>query len=108
MDSLKRVVKNGIIRYYTPNANLNIEPVLDLHYRLVRIIYPSGSITHYKNGAEHREDGPAMIYSNGEYWWKKHGYWTRDGGLPPVIRGDGSVKYWANGKISDSPAEDEP
>ena len=85
---LKRTVdKKGVIRYYNPDIE-------SLHHALVLRISSNGSITHWKNGSEHREDGPAMIFSNGDCWWKINGYWQRYGGLPPIVNADGTVKYW--------------
>lgn len=34
----------------------------------------SSSITHYVNGQLHREDGPAIEYSNGSRLWYLHGH----------------------------------
>ena len=60
---LKRTVdKKGVIRYYNPDIDT-------LHEALVLRISSNGSITHWKNGSEHREDGPAVEYTNGGKEW---------------------------------------
>jgi hypothetical protein len=43
----------------------------------------NGLIKYYdKNGEFHREDGPAVLYSNGDKQWYRHGKLTnRDGSL---------------------------
>ncbi len=37
------------------------------------IIYTNGNQRWYKDGKLHREDGPAVIYPNGEQYWYKDG-----------------------------------
>lgn len=41
-------------------------------------------LTYYKNGKEHREDGPAIEYDNGDYEWYCNGMLHRENG--PAIR----------------------
>lgn len=48
------------------------------------------------NGKLHREDGPAVMYSDGYKAWLIHGESHRIDG-PAVIRKDGSTEYWIHG-----------
>lgn len=41
-------------------------------------------LTYYKNGKQHREDGPAIEYDNGDYEWYINGLLHREDG--PAIR----------------------
>jgi hypothetical protein len=45
----------------------------------------------------HRDDGPAVIHSNGSLLWYKNGRLHREGG-PAVIRRDGSIGWFRNGR----------
>jgi len=50
------------------------------------------------NGKCHREDGPAVIYSDGTQAWYINGKMHREDG-PAVIIGDDGTQYWyLNGK----------
>jgi len=46
-----------------------------------------------KNGQLHREDGPAVIYKNGDKMWCYNGKLHREDG-PSVEWEDGTIKYW--------------
>lgn len=50
-----------------------------------------------KNGAKHRENGPAVIGRDGKEEWFKNGIRHRDNG-PAVINTNGTVEYWVNGE----------
>jgi len=74
----------------------------------------------YKNGVPHREDGPAVIYSNGDEIWFKKGvlhringpaldfasgdkYWFKEGlyhreNGPAIIYENGTKRWYLNGK----------
>lgn len=58
-----------------------------------------------ENGRPHREDGPAIIYKNGEENWYLHGRRHRVGG-PAFTYADGSEKWYVNDKLhrTDGPA----
>lgn len=81
-----------------------------------RFAFPNGSIEFYQNGKRHREDGPAILATEGGelwYWedklhrtdgpavkdadgdlaWYKHGKLHREDG-PALISGDGNRKAW--------------
>ena len=64
------------------------------------IVNKYGIKLYYKDDKLHREDGPAVIYSNGNFsYWidgKKH----REGG-PAVIYSNGILEYWIEGKLVD-------
>ena len=57
------------------------------------------------HGKVHREDGPALIYTNGAERWYRHGKLHRIG-KPAVIYSDGSEEWYLNGKLhrEDGPA----
>ena len=61
----------------------------------------------YKNdkGQYHREDGPAVIDSDGYKAWYKNGQLHREDG-PAIIRPNGSKEWYINGKLhrEDGPA----
>ena len=46
-----------------------------------------------KNGKYHREDGPALEYSNGVRIWYKNNRWHREDG-PACIYSDGKFEYY--------------
>ena len=46
----------------------------------------------YKAGELHRDDGPAIIYANGDPYWYEEGKWHREDG-PTVIYPNGD-HYW--------------
>lgn len=50
----------------------------------------------YLNGLKHREDGPAIEWSNGDKEWYQHGVPYRKNG-PTVERANGNL-YWHNKK----------
>lgn len=58
-----------------------------------------------ENRKLHREDGPAMIQNNSEYWYY-HGERHRDNGPAMIIHNYG-CEYWVHGKKhrEDGPAE---
>lgn len=45
----------------------------------------------------HCEDGPAIIFPNGDMEWWRHGELHRDDG-PAVMRADGACEWWIHGK----------
>jgi len=77
--------------------------------KIVRETY--GNQTHYGYYDEneyfvfHREDGPAVIYSDGEQKWYIHGKYHREDG-PAIFFADGTQEWWFNGKVhrEDGPA----
>ncbi len=62
------------------------------------VIYTDGSQRWYKNGKIHREDGPAKIYSNGAQVWYKNGELHRKDG-PAIFYDDGRKEWWENDKF---------
>jgi hypothetical protein len=44
-------------------------------------------------------DEPALIYSNGDKCWYKHGIKHRECDLPAVTRPNGSAEYYIDGKL---------
>jgi len=49
------------------------------------------------NGNFHKEDGPAVEYSNGDKSWYINGKWHREDG-PAIEWGDGDKSWWINGR----------
>ena len=50
-----------------------------------------------KSGAFHREDGPAVEYSNGtKYWWVNGRLHREDG--PAIEYADGSKRWYVDGE----------
>ena len=60
------------------------------------VIYPSGSVSWYRDGALHRTDGPAVIYSDGDKLWYQNGLLHRTDG-PAIEFYDGSNEWHLNG-----------
>lgn len=58
--------------------------------------FENGSIAYLRDGALHREDGPAHIDSDGGQTWLRHGREHRDSG-PAVVYSDGTSEYWLKG-----------
>ena len=61
-----------------------------------RIDQDNGTKRWYKNGALHREDGPAMEYPDGSKVWIVNGNFHRDDG-PAVEYSNGDKTWWVNG-----------
>jgi hypothetical protein len=63
-------------------------------------------ITWTRNGVAHRNDGPAVIYSDGRQFWYQHGKLHRDGD-PAAIYPDGRQSWYQHGKPhrNDGPAQ---
>jgi len=68
---------------------------------------PYGTIRHYKDGALHNDDGPAIIYQNGDVCWYVNGREHRIDG--PAIDWSGHEEWMINGKHhrEDGPAYEE-
>ncbi len=62
-----------------------------------------------KYNKPHRDDGPAVIYPDGEQFWYRHGWLHRDDG-PAAIEPDGGQSWYRHGKLhrEDGPARIEP
>jgi hypothetical protein len=63
----------------------------------------SGNKYWYLHGKLHREDGPAVIYSDGDQFWYRHGQQHREDG-PAAIYTHGA-KYWCLNGVDMSPEE---
>jgi hypothetical protein len=59
----------------------------------------------FLNGKRHREDGPAVEYTNGHKQWRRNGNLHREDG-PAVEYADGSKRWYLNGNLhrEDGPA----
>ena len=62
-------------------------------------IFPSAMQCWYIEGTEikHREEGPAVIYSNGDKAWYQHGKFHRENG-PAIEFGNFHFEWWYQGK----------
>jgi len=70
------------------------------------IEYLDGSIRYYgNNGVYHREDGPAVEYSDGVKFWYKHGVYHREDG-PAKWYSENHYAWYYEGKLHrlDGPA----
>jgi hypothetical protein len=59
--------------------------------------WSDGSKYWYLNGNRHREDGPAMEFANGDKYWYLDGKCHREDG-PAVEWSNGSKRWFLNGK----------
>lgn len=59
--------------------------------------FRTGACEYFKNGQLHRDDGPAVIYPNGDQYWWKEGKIHRDDG-PATVWSDGTLEWWKEGK----------
>jgi hypothetical protein len=69
------------------------------------IEYTNGNKSWYLNGQLHREDGPAIECTNGDKVWYLNGKLHREGG-PAIEWNNGYKEWWLNGKRhrADGPA----
>jgi hypothetical protein len=72
---------------------------------LIETHYSDGTKVWSKNGAMHREDGPAMEHANGDREWYIKGLHHRADG-PAVERANNSKRWYRYGKLhrDDGPA----
>lgn len=58
-----------------------------------------GNVAYRVNGAPHRTDGPALIYSNGQKEFWRYGVRSRDPKEgPAVVFPNGNGDYWIHGR----------
>ena len=50
------------------------------------------------DGELHRDDGPAVIYANGDKWWLQYSKLHRDDG-PAWEYADGTNRWWLNDNL---------
>jgi hypothetical protein len=60
------------------------------------IEYSNGTKAWYLNDKRHREDGPAVEYANGDKEWYLNGKRHREGG-PAIEYADGGKEWYLNG-----------
>ena len=87
---LRLMKKYNNKKFVTSNISIEIE---------------SDSISIYKNNKLHRDDGPAVIYSDGSKEWYKNGKLHRDNG-PAIMNNNGYIAWYKNNKLhrDDGPA----
>ena len=61
------------------------------------IEYTNGNKSWWLNGQLHRENGPAVEYVNGYKFWYINGQLHREDG-PAIEWADGTKEWWLNGK----------
>jgi hypothetical protein len=64
------------------------------------IEYTDGSKWWYLNGQRHREDGPAIEWDNGTKWWYLNGLCHREDG-PAIEYANGDKRWYFRGKHID-------
>lgn len=62
-----------------------------------RYVDEYGIVSWYKDGEKHREDGPAVEWSDGDREWWLNGKRHREDG-PAIEWTDGTKEWWLNGK----------
>ena len=65
------------------------------------VINKYGSKIYYKDDKLHREDGPAIVYSDGGMEYYINDIRHREDG-PAIIYADGRLEYWINRKFVDA------
>ena len=55
--------------------------------------YSNGEKQWYKNGKLHREDGPAIEYANDDKFWYKNGMMHREDG-PAIVYSSGTIQWY--------------
>jgi hypothetical protein len=87
------------IEYHLPNGDLHREDG-------PAVEYSDGGKQWCINGKLHREDGPAVEWENGARWWYFHGKLHRDGDLPAVVlspfnsfKKDATKFWYSHGKL---------
>ncbi|MCR4330295.1 MAG: hypothetical protein NUV49_00170, partial [Patescibacteria group bacterium] len=72
------------------------------------IEWSDGSQHWYLNGKLHREDGPAIVYSDRTQHWYLNGKLHREDG-PAIVYSDGTQQWYLNGEfLSEHKAQTQP
>ncbi len=85
------------------------DPIYQALYQVAGAIQPCCLIEEVRWQDEHdelhRDDGPAVIRTDGAQLWYQHGKWHRDDG-PAIIEPDGTRAWYQHGKLhrDDGPA----
>ena len=92
------VDSNGTIRWRNENGQLHREDG-------PAVEYTDGTKVWYLNDQLHREDGPAVEYADGTKSWYLNGQRHREGG-PAIEWADGDKSWWLNDQLhrEDGPA----
>ena len=85
----KEIDQDGTIRYYNENNEFHREDG-------PAIEFTNGYKEWYKDGLRHRENGPAIEYADGTKYWYKNGKRHREDG-PAIEWVDGGRRYCYNG-----------
>ncbi len=97
----------GELRIWWKVVILNKYPTRELFLKSITEGRVRGNKYWYRNGKLHRDDEPAIEWSNGAKHWYRNGVFHRDGG-PAAEYADGAKHWYRNGKLhrDDGPAID--
>lgn len=73
-------------------------PLAESFPALTKTIDKDGTVSWYRFGKLHRDDGPAVERKNGDSVWYKNGKIHRDG-KPAVENADGTEKWYCEGQL---------
>lgn len=101
-DSFKSQTLNGSVYYFNKYNFYDREDG-------PAVIDTEGNKYWYRNGERHCDNGPAVEYANGDKEWWLNGKLHREGG-PAVEFKDNGNEWWVNGKLhrEDGPAIEYP
>jgi hypothetical protein len=84
-----RIDKDGTKRWYDSNGKLHRDDG-------PAVVYTNGHQSWYQHGQLHREDGPAIENASGDKSWYQHGLFHRDDG-PAIIYASGRKLWYLTG-----------
>lgn len=101
-DILYAFIEDGMLQYAAePDKNGDITCV-DAEGRLHNpqgpAVITKNMRAWYQHGKQHRLNGPAIIYGNGDEVWYQNGEIHRDGNKPAITKRDGVRKWYLHGK----------
>jgi len=86
-----KVDEYGTVKYYNEKGQLHREDG-------PAVIHTNGYEEWYQNNKLHRLDGPALTYIDGTKEWHLNGFLHRLDG-PAIERTDGRKEWWVNGEL---------
>jgi hypothetical protein len=90
-----RSIKNQYKNYTVTSQN---QTIIFVNGQIEGPVKTTDRIEWYKNGKLHREDGPAIEYSNGEMRWFQNNQPHREDG-PAIIESDGTQWWYQRGEL---------
>lgn len=94
MGNTQRIVYSVILNYNAEMVDYDGESIC------VRLTTDNVYWLSVHSGTIHKENGPALIYPNGDRVWYKHGMYHNEYG-PAVVFASGKKEYWLEDKIYD-------